>query len=450
MGSADRVDVLVVGAGLSGLFAARKLERQGASVLVVEARDRVGGRTWSQKLGDGVFDFGAQWTGPGQPRMSALVDEFGLTIHPQFHDGRKILDLGGRISTYTGTIPRVAPWKLIRLQLGIWKIERLCRQVPPEAPWEAPKAALWDSMTLLDWERRHLKNRDVIALFNTAVRVIFGSDAAELSVLHAFHYLHSGGGLMKLIETHGGNQDSRIEGGAQILSTRMAEALEEEVVLEAPVRAVRQDATTVTVTTDRGEWSARRAVFALAPTLANRIMYSPALPTLRDQLTQRTPMGATAKIFALYDRPFWRERGFSGEVATTAGPLTVTFDNCTETGQASLLAFVTAGGARGWSDRPADARRALVLDAFTRYFGAEAANPTLFHEADWATEPFSGGAPIATFPPGTLSIFGPALRRPCGRIHWAGTETARECCGFMEGALEAGDRVADEVLAALS
>ncbi len=441
-------DVIVVGAGLSGLFAARKLARAGVGVAVVEARDRVGGRTWSGKLGDGTFDFGAQWTGPGQPRMTALVEELGLTIHPQYAEGRKILDLEGKVSTFTGTIPRVAPWKLVRLQLAIWKVERMLRQVPPEAPWEAPKAALWDSMTLLDWERRHLKNRHVIALFNTAVRVIFGSDASELSLLHVLHYLHSGGGLMKLVETHGGNQDSRIEGGAQTLSTRMAEELD-TVVLSAPVREVRQSEGGVAVVTDAGTWTGKRAVLALPPPLADRIVYSPRLPTLRDQLTQRSPMGGTVKVFALYDRPFWRDRGLSGESACTAGPLTVTFDNCTETGQACLLAFVTARHARGWSDRPAEERRGLVLKSFAKWFGDEALKPTLYHEADWAAEPFSDGAPIATFPPGTLSVFGPALRRPCGRIHWAGTETARESCGFMEGALEAGDRVADEVLAAL-
>ncbi len=454
MGSPARADVVVVGAGLSGLYAARELTRAGRSVVVLEARDRVGGRTWSVPLGDGVFDFGAQWTGPSHRRMTALIAELGLRVRAQYHQGRKVLDLGGRVSTYTGTIPRVAPWKLIRLQLGIWKIERLCRRVPPEAPWDAPDAALWDSMTLLDWERRHLKNPDVIALLNTAVRVVFGSDAGELSLLHAFHYLHSGGGLMNLIETHGGNQDSQIVGGAQGVCDRMAEAAD-EVVCGAPVRAIRQETDAVTLETEKGRFTGRRVVLALPPPMADRIDFSPALPTLRDQLNQRSPMGATAKVFALYDRPFWRDRGFSGEAAATAGPLTVTFDNCTPSngdagaGQACLLAFVTAAGARGWSDRPAGERRALVLDAFTRYFGPEAARPTLFHEADWATEPWSRGAPIATFPPGTLSTFGPALRRPCGLVHWAGTETAREYCGFMEGALEAGERVAAEVLAAL-
>lgn len=448
MSQAGSADVIVVGAGLSGLFAARSLARAGVRVAVIEARDRVGGRTWSGKLGDGTFDFGGQWTGPGQPRMSALIDELGLRVHQQYAEGRKVLDLAGRVSTYTSTIPRVAPRKLLRLQLGIWKVERLLLQVPTDAPWEAPKAALWDTMTLLDWERRHLKNPDVIALFNTAVRVIFGADAGELSLLHVLHYLHAGGGLMKLVETHGGNQDSRVEGGAQMLSTRMAEALD-TVVLGAPVREVRHGAGGVTVVTDRGEWTGKRAILAMPPPLADRIVYSPRLPTLRDQLTQRSSMGGTVKAFALYDRPFWRERGFSGESACTAGPLTVAFDNCTETGQACLLAFVTAGHARGWSERPADARRAMVLGSFAKWFGEDALKPTLYHEADWAAEPWSDGAPIANFPPGTLSVFGPALRHPCGPIHWAGTETATESCGFMEGALQAGARAADEVLAAL-
>jgi len=380
--------------------------------------------------------------------MSALIAELGLSTFPTWAQGRKVLELAGHCSTYTGTIPRVAPWTLIRLQLVINRLERLCTQVPIDDPWKAERAEEWDAQTLGGWLQHHGGSADVIALIQAAIRVIFGADVGELSFLHFLFYVHSGGGLMKLVETHGGNQDLRVRGGTQQLSERLAAQLP-HVVLQAPVRRIVQDEQGIEVHTDAGTWRARRVIVAVPPPLADRIRYEPALPTLRDQLTQRVGMGATIKCFALYERPFWRDQGLSGEGANTEGPVSVTFDNVAEDGRACLLAFVVGRPARGWAERPEAERRQLVLDTFVRYFGEEARSPLDYFECDWATEPFSGGAPIATFPPGSLTAFGPALRAPVGRLHWAGTETARESTGFMEGALESAERVSVEVLAAL-
>jgi len=448
--SRSRTDVAVVGAGLAGCMAARTLHRAGLKVTLIEASERVGGRTKTIDVGDGRFDVGGQWTGPGQPRMSALIDELGLQTRGTYADGRKILVLGGKLSRYTGTIPRINPLKLIDMQLVIWKIERMCKQIPIDAPWNAPRAAQWDALTVRAWMDRNVHFEAVTELIQAAGRVILGSDASELSLLHFLFYMQSGGGLMKLIETHGGNQDQFIVGGAQQLCERMAGELD-DVVLGAPVRAVEQTDDGVTLRTDKGDFAADRVVLALPPPLADRIAYTPRLPTLRDQLTQRSTMGATAKCLALYDAPFWRDQGLSGESVNTTGPVNVTFDNVmvgpAGREQAALLAFVTGTPARGWGDRPLAERRGIVLDTFVRYFGEQARTPTHYHECDWASEPWSDGAPIATFPPGTLSTFGPALRAPIGRLHWAGTETARESTGFMEGALESGQRVAEEILA---
>lgn len=416
--------------------------------MVLEARDSVGGRTKTVELGGAHFDVGGQWTGPGQPRMTALIEELGLETTPTHSDGKRVLDLRGRVSTYRGTIPKINPWTLIVAQISIWRIDRLCAQVPMDNPWECPRAREWDTMTALDWARRNVRNRSVIDMINGAVRVIFGSDMGELSFLHFLFYLRSGGGLTKLIESHEGNQDRWVVGGAQQLCTRMAEAVG-DVHTGQPVVEVQQDNQGVTVVCDAATWSAQRVVVTVPIALADRIRYVPPLPTARDQMTQRVGMGATIKVLALYDAPFWREQGFSGEALNTEGPTTVTFDDTTPSGQACLLTFVAGAPARGWSERPAEERRAFVLDTLARYFGEQARSPTHYHETDWAAEPHVLGAPIATFPPGTLSAFGPALRAPVGRIHWAGTETALDSTGFMEGALESGDRVAAEVLAAL-
>lgn len=443
----DAIDVLVVGAGLAGLTAARELSRAGHRVVVLEARDRVGGRTWTHPVGGHDFDLGGQWIGPGQPRMTKLVEEFSLATTPTFHTGRKVMELGGRVSTYRGTIPRAAPWTLVEAQLSLWRLDRLCRQVDIAEPWSSPRAAEFDGQTVGGWLKRQTLFSDVAAMVNAAARVIFGSDVGELSLLHFLWYVHSGGGLLKLIETHGGNQDTRIDVGAQSFCLRLAEGL--DLRLSTPVRGITQGDDGVSVQTDAGDFEARRVVVTLPPALASRLRYEPPMPTLRDQLTQRVGMGATIKCFALYDRPFWRDAGFSGEAVSMEGPVTVTFDAVTASGQAALVAFVVAAPGRGWAERPEAERRSIVLDTFVRFFGPDAAEPTAYREADWATEAWSGGAPIATFPPGTLSVFGPALRAPVGRIHWAGTETARESTGFMEGAVESGERVAAEVAAAL-
>lgn len=447
----DRLDVVVVGAGLAGLTAARALHAAGAKVAVVEARDRTGGRTWTGRLGTrgAEFDFGAQWIGPHQRRMHALLREMDLRAEPMPSQGRKVLDRGGRVTRYRGTIPWIAPWKLALLQLGIWQVDRMGAALPPGAPWYAPRATRWDGETVESWARRVVRSPDSVALVNSAARVVFGNDLGDLSLLHFLHYARSSGGLMKLVETHGGNQDSRIAGGAQQLCDRMAASLP-EVALSAPVRAVEQDGDSVAVHSDRGTWRAARAIVAVPIPLADRIRWMPALPHLRDQLTQRVGMGATVKCFALYDEPFWREAGFCGEAVGVSGPVGVCFDDVREeVGQACLLAFVVGRPARGWGDRPEGERRGAVLGQLAGWFGERALRPTCYHEADWAAEPWSGGAPIATFPPGTLSGFGPALRTPVGRIHWAGTETAMEATGFMEGAVESGERAAAEVLGEL-
>jgi len=446
---AESVDALIIGAGLAGLQAARRLQEKGRSVLVLEARDTVGGRTKTIELNGHPFDVGGQWTGPGQPRMSALIEELGLETTPTYSTGKRLLRLGGRLSTYTGTIPKINPWVLLIAQLSIWRIDRLCKQVPTDNPWNAPKAAEWDQMTALDYAKRSIRNRSVIAMVNAAVRVIFGSDLGELSFLHFLFYVHSGGGLTKLIESHDGNQDRWIVGGAQQLCERMAADLG-SVITDSPVREVRHDESSVTVVSDGREWTARRVIITVPIALADRIRYVPPLPTKRDQLTQRVGMGATIKVLALYDRPFWREAGYSGESVCSEGPVTVSFDDTTPGGQACLLSFITGAPARGWSERPPEERRDIVLSTLVDYFGEEAREPTHYHECDWAKEPFIRGAPIATFPPGALTHFREALRAPVGRIHWAGTETALESTGFMEGALESGDRVAEEVAQALS
>lgn len=442
-------DVIVVGAGLAGLTAARRLREAGQSVTVLEARTRVGGRTLSETVGDAVFDLGGQWLGPDQPRMHALAREFDIALFPTFETGKKVLERDGRRTTYRGTIPRLPPWSLFALHRILRRLDRLSQHASV-GDGDHRRARELDRMTLATWLEQNAPSRSAREVVTGAVRVVFGADPAEVSLLHALRTARAGGGFMPLVEIVGGAQELRFECGAQQVSLRLAEQLGQSVRLGEPVERIRHEARGVGVTTPHGDYQAKRVIVSVPPTLAGRIQYDPPLPALRDQLTQRMPTGATIKFLATYPEPFWRQQGYSGEALLLGeGPLTVIFDNCTRDGrEAALLGFSVGDPARYWSQQPGAERRDAVLQAFTRCFGKTALQPRHYLEKDWSTDPWSRGCPVSNMPPGVMSVYGKALRDPVDRIHWAGTETATEWIGYMEGAVESGNRAAEEILAA--
>lgn len=440
-------DVLIVGAGLAGLRAATLLEEAGRRVAILEARDRVGGRTLSQELSGDTIDLGAQWIGPGQDRVIKLAADLGIASFRQFNQGKKVLSIGQAISTYKNTIPSLPIFSLIELQLAINKVERLCKEAPLAGPYD-DRALQWDGETVETWKHRHLRTRSAMMTFDTAVRSIFGAEPSEISFLYFLYYLRQGNGFMKLAEINEGAQQDRLRGGTQQLSIRLAERLRAPVVLGAPVQSLTQNENGAGAVTGLGNLRAKHAIVAIPPALAGRIDYGPALPARRDQLTQRMPMGSVIKCVLSYSRPFWREKGFSGEMINDVGPVRLAFDDSPENlGHGALVGFMLGETAREWSEKGADARRKAAVEAFSRYFGPEAGSPTGYVDQDWTSETWSRGCYVGFMPPGVMTSVGGALREPCGRIHWAGTETARQFVGYMEGALESGERVSEEILA---
>ncbi len=440
-------DVAVVGAGLSGLRAARALADAGREVVVLEARDRVGGRLFNTALGDrATVDLGGQWVGSDHVRVQRLAAELGIEIFPQHGAGRNLLDVGGKRSRYRGTIPRLGPRVLWDVFVARRRIDRMAQSVGAEAPWADERAAEFDGETLADWCQRNVRTEVARELIGLAGRTVWGTGPEELSMLHVAFYVASAGSFDKLIDTEGGAQQDRLDGGAQLLPLGLAESLGDRVRLGAPVRRISQSDAGVRIAADGIEVEAVRAIVAVPPAIAARIEIDP-MPPGRPELAERLRPGALTKCMALYEEPFWRSDGLSGESVTDAGPVTLTFDSSPRNGSAGvLLGFVGGPEARELAALPIAERRALVLACFERLFGTRAAQPLEYAEQTWAEEEWSGGGPTSNFGPGGWTGCGPALREPVGRLHWAGTETATVWSGYMEGALQAGERVAAEVL----
>jgi len=454
--AARRVDAVVVGAGLAGLAAADALRQAGRSYVVLEARDRVGGRTLNRKIGGGeIVEIGGQWVGPTQDRVLALIDELGLETFDTFVDGDNVYYRDAnpellKLQTYTGTIPPANPVALAELLAVLTQIDNMAAQVPPGAPWDAAKAREWDGQTFETWKLANAQTDEARDLVDLAIQAVFAAEPSDLSLLHVLFYTAAAGSFNRLIDTAGGAQESRVVGGSQRISTRLARRLRGHLVLRAPVRMIEHDHG-VRIHTHQGTFEGKRAIITVPPTLAGRIDYRPKLPAKRDQLTQRVPMGSVIKCMAVYDEPFWRGDGLSGMATSDTGPVKVTFDNSPPDGSPGvLLGFIEGQEAREWTRRPRAERRDAVLGSFERYFGAQArTGATAYLDKSWAEDAWSRGCYVGFMPPGVLTGYREALREPVGRLHWAGTETATVWNGYMDGAIESGRRAAQEVLAEL-
>lgn len=448
----EQADVVVIGAGVSGLTAARRLTHAGHDVVVLEAGDHVGGRTVNLDVADGIItEGGGQWVGPGQDRVLALIDELGLRTFDTFVDGKSIYVRRGRQRQYVGTIPPLRPHVLADYAQAQLRLERMARSVPLEAPWTAKKAREWDATTFGRWVHANTVTEETRLLFTVAFTVTSSEDLHSTSLLQQLFRIAACGGMDHMVNVTGGAQEARVVGGTQQIAMKMAEDLGDRVVLDSPVSAISYDDQAVLVRSALTQVRAQRVIVAMAPPDVERIRITPDLPVRRAMLQRRWSTGAESKLFAVYDRPFWREQGLNGQAVTDLPVASYVVDNSPPDASVGiLLAFLgTAGAGYGlhWSDTVLDdpeARRKAFLADLVTIFGPEAGHPRAYLEKSWAHEPWISGC-VGSRPPGLLTQYTDADRRPVGPIHWAGTETAIVNQGYIDGAVSAGERAADEV-----
>jgi monoamine oxidase len=456
--SIPEVDVAIIGGGLSGLSAAKELAAANKSIVVLEARDRVGGRVLNANLaGKDVQELGGEYIGPTQNRVLALAAELSLPTYKTYTEGNSTFYRNGTARHYKdslGGIPPVGLDTLVELAVFMTDINNLASTVDLEEPWNTPNATALDSMTLETYVNSKLSTSDSRVLLDVAIPAILSTEMREPSLLYSLWCIAAAGDetgpgtINRLIGVDGGAQDSRVSGGTQLLATLLAERLgSENIYLNTPVRKVQLKESRYLVSSDVITVSARHVVCAMSPSLVTRITFDPPLPAGRDQLNQRMPMGALGKAIAIYPSAWWRDEGLNGVGVSDTGAIRVTYDNSPADGSfGAMMGFIEADEMRKLDTASEDEVKRQVKQSFANLFGPRVDDATDVLIQRWDLEEFSRGGPSAFMPPGVLTQYGSYLRAPVGKIHFAGTETSLRWIGYMDGAISSGERVAGEIL----
>jgi monoamine oxidase len=440
-------DVVIVGAGFAGMIAARNLIRERKKVVLLEARNRAGGRVKAGVIAGRTVDVGGMWVGPTQTKLLALIKEYGFHLIPQFATGKQISMVNGKRFVGKGEDFGFPAQVQTELDATFAELDRLSAQVPLDAPWAATEAVRFDNMTIEDWLRANVKNEMVRNVLRFIVHNINQAEPFQMSFLFFLFYIRSGDKLETLYGIKDAAQAFLVEEGLHGVAEKLAAELAATITYTAPVRKISQTADGVFVATETDAWKADHCIVAVPLPLSVRIMFEPPLTASRDALAQRMPMGSVIKWYLAYETPFWREQGWNG-LSTNFSTLGIEcIDVTPAAGKPGLLVgFFDGENGLRWSNHSADERKKFVTEQMTRVFGPAASQPIDYEDQNWPAEEWSRGCFVAWMGPGVMTSVGSSIREPHGRIHWAGTETSPKWMGYVDGAIRSGERAVEEIL----
>ncbi|MCL6259038.1 FAD-dependent oxidoreductase [Aquiflexum sp. TKW24L] len=439
------LDTIIIGGGFSGIAAARILHKTNKSFIVLEARERLGGRVYTKRFENGQYlDFGGQWIGPTQDRMYALCKEYGVDYYETYNEGYNILDFGQKVRKYKGLIPKIDILSLLNLDWLLKKMERMAKSISASNPWSHPQAEAYDNMLLSDFIKKNCLTQASHKVITYGLETVFACELNTISLLHALFYIKSGHNLNSLISIKDGAQQHRIVGGMQTLVDKMAAKFLSQIHFNHPVQSIQQDQNSVKVSGDGFEFEAKNLIIAIPPPLAAEIKFTPELTSQKSQIINRISMGKVGKCFMVYDKPFWRDKNFSGQaLADEHSPFQTLFDSSPKNGEYGvILGFAIADRAEEFFKKTLEQRKHAMLQKLVDYFGEDAKNPTAYHDFTMTDETWSRGCYAGLYPVGGWTAFQDAYSKPEDRFFWAGTEASDVWFGYIEGAVRAGEKAA--------
>jgi len=441
-------DVAIIGAGLSGLTAARMLHEGGKKIIVLEAQDRVGGRTWSQPIGQNSFiDIGGQWIGKGHERMYQLAAEAGIKTFPTYTTGKSIFRQEGENKIIKGSTPPLGLWSLLASQKMVNRFDYAASKMSLDAPWSYPDAAVMDQLSLGEWIDQTTVNQKARMLMKLAAEGELCMPAENISLLQALSAAKATGSLKQAEKVEGGALQDRMHGGAQGISKFLYEKVKGSVKLNCPVTFVNHSQEYVQVGNNDFSIRAKQLIITAPFSVVKNISFTPELPIEKQLLINSMTMGKVIKCHMVYSNPFWREEELNGSSTTLDENVELTVDNSVPGSEQGILtSLIHANRAEALLKFSAEDRKKIVLDSYVNLFGESARTPLDYHEYSFTENPWIGGAYSGHYANGIFSKYGAHIGKPTGRIHWAGTETSHLFKGFMEGAVLSGERVAREMI----